>query len=171
MDDTGNVLDTPQSDNAGQAYVPALSTDNPVLPQVIERYRAGESVQVIARDCQVAARTIYRWMLAGLGDKEYYNLVTEALVDRIADADMALANSTNIIEVAKNKSACRFSRMDLERRRPFLYGQKIEGPDSKVVVYVNRHKGKFEPESESYRTRDSHSDDIVIEPEAGEPGA
>lgn len=151
----------PEPDNAGQ--VPALAEVNPSLPAVVERYRAGESVQEIAKDCKVAARTIYRWMLSGLGDKEYYSLVTEALVDRIADADMALENAKNIVDVAKAKSAMRFSRMDLERRRPFLYGVKTEGPDNKVIVVVNRH-GQKSVEIESERARENGH---VVEVEPG----
>jgi hypothetical protein len=172
-DHAARVLDGDQSGDAGQVYVPALSTDIPQLPEVINRYRSGESVQTIAKDNQVNARTIYRWMLAGLGDKEYYNLVTEALVDRIADADMQLANARNMVEAAVAKSACRFSRMDLERRRPFLYGAKIEGPDSKVVVYVNRGRDKNTLEVAPHRARESQSDDVIVEPISADttPGA
>ena len=106
------------------------------LPAVISRYLAGESVQDIAKDCRVTRRTIYNWMLAGLGEERYYALVTQCLVARVADADEELEKargSGDSVRVSAAREVARFSRMDLERRRPALYGQKQEVKHSGVA--------------------------------------
>lgn len=101
----------------------------PELPEVIKRYLKGESVNEIAKDNRVTRRTIYNWMLAGLGEESYYELVTQALVARVSDADeeLELARlSKDPVRVSAARETARFSRMDLERRRPGLYGVKQE---------------------------------------------
>lgn len=103
----------------------ALSVDRPVaLPKIIERYVNGESVQVLAAENAVNRDTIYAWMLAGVGDKAYYDLVTRALVKRIADADALLDAAKEPHEISRAREICRYARMDFERRRPALYGSK-----------------------------------------------
>ncbi len=98
----------------------------PDIPKMIERYLDGESTLVLGKECGVSKRTIYRWLLSGIGDERYGDLVTAALVARIADADEKLEAAKDKVEVAKCREMARFARMDLERRRPSLYGQKQE---------------------------------------------
>ena len=113
------------------------------LPEVVRRYVAGESVQEIARDCRVTRRTIYNWLLSGLGDEAYQELVTQCLVARVSDADQELEaarKSKDPVRVSAARETCRFARMDLERRRPSLYGPKQEvkhsggGPMLNIVL-------------------------------------
>lgn len=114
------------------------------LPELIRRYLGGESIQVLAKEQGCARRTIYRLMLAGLGEEGYEELVTEALVARVADADDELEasrKSRDPVRVTAARETCRFARMDLERRRPGLYGPKQEvkhsgggGPGFTVVL-------------------------------------
>ncbi len=113
-----------------------LPTARPELPEIIHRYHNGESVQDIAKEFKVAARTIYRWMLTGLGDKDYQDLVTETLVDRIADADTMLAEATDACQITRARETARFARMDFERRRPHLYGQKTEVKEDKTIRVI-----------------------------------
>jgi hypothetical protein len=94
------------------------------LPELIQRYLNGESVQVLAAESSVHRDTIYTWMLAGVGDKAYYDIVTRALVKRIADSDHLLATAKEPHEISRAREMCRFARMDFERRRPALYGAK-----------------------------------------------
>ena len=94
------------------------------LPRVLERYLGGESVQVLAAEEAVSRQTIYNWLLGGLGDKAYHDVVTQALVKRISDADEKLEEAKDALEVAKAREMCRYARMDFERRRPGLYGAK-----------------------------------------------
>ena len=101
------------------------------LPALVTRYAAGESLQDIAPDYKVSVRTLYRWLLAGLGDKKYYQQVTHCLTNRIADADMELEAAEDACQIARARGRARFARMDLERRRPALYGLKP------VAVQVN----------------------------------
>lgn len=94
------------------------------LPRIVERYLDGESIQVLAAENAVHHDTLYHWMLAGLGDKQYYDVVTRALVKRIADADRMLMEARDPVAISKAREIARYARMDFERRRPGLYGQK-----------------------------------------------
>jgi hypothetical protein len=70
-----------------------------------------------------------RWFLSEIGDEEYRETVTDCLVARVADADEALEAakaSGDPVLVSACRETCRFVRMDLERRRPGLYGPKQE---------------------------------------------
>lgn len=123
------------------------------LPDVVARYLRGESIQVIAKEQQVTRRTIYNWMLGGLGDEAYRELVTECLVARVADADEELEaarSSRDPVRVSAARETCRFVRMDLERRRPGLYGPKQEvthtgAAPSFTVVLLDKPSGGGKP--------------------------
>lgn len=98
----------------------------PDVPEIVKRFLAGESAQVLGKENGVTRRTIYNWMLAELGGEKYRELVTHMLVARIADADDGLERANGPEEIAKRREIARFARMDFERRRPALYGQKQE---------------------------------------------
>lgn len=104
--------------------LPALSREERVL-SVIKEYATGNvSYRDLARKHDVDPATIYHWILGGVGDKEHAELVTQALTRRIAEADQKLEAAGNYLQLGKAREAMRFTRMDLERRRPNLYGQK-----------------------------------------------
>lgn len=112
------------------------------IPEMVTRYLAGESMQVLAKECGKSRRTIYRWFLSEIGDEGYRETVTDCLVARVADADEALEAakaSGDPVLVSACRETCRFVRMDLERRRPGLYGPKQEvkhsggGPTLNIV--------------------------------------
>lgn len=108
-----------------------------VLPDIIKRYAAGESPQDLAAEQEVDRRTIYRWMLAGTGDKQYHDLVTFCLVRRVADADERLEKASDPCHIARAREMAKFARMDLERRRPKLYGSKPEQESMSIQVVIN----------------------------------
>jgi hypothetical protein len=107
----------------GEAVVVESVVD---LPAVVERYLAGESMGDLSKEVGCSRRTLYRWMLAEYGGEKYRELVTQCLVARIADADEQLEGAKNLLDIQKARETQRFSRMDFERRRPALYGQKQE---------------------------------------------
>lgn len=98
--------------------------EKPPLPEAVRRYLAGESVQVIAKERGISRRAVYSWMLGGLGDEHYRELVTQALVGRIADADEKMEGAKTTLAYSKAREMQRFTRMDLERRRPEIYGAR-----------------------------------------------
>lgn len=120
-------------------------------PEYVQRYLAGESIQDIAPDYGVVARTIYRWIMSELGD-EYPEVVTNVLVDRIAEADMALELAADQCQIARARERCRFSRMDLERRRPHLYGTRpntaIQVSGDGLQVQIVSYSGNNAPQHE-----------------------
>ena len=109
------------------------------VPDLIQRYLNGESIQSLADDSQHCFRTIYRWLLKEAGP-DYESIQTDALISRIADADYELQNARDKVSVARAREQGRFARMDFERRRPKLYGPKQEiAVDEKITVIVQRH--------------------------------
>lgn len=111
----------------------------PTLPDIIQRYADGESMQVLAKECGKHRMTLYRWMMSGLGDKAYEHLVTDCLINRIATADESLDNAATVCDIARARETARYARMDFERRRPHLYGQKMETKtDTTITVIVQR---------------------------------
>ena len=101
------------------------------LPAVVSRYLAGESMQILAAENGVARQSLYEWMLGGIGDEAYSQAVTSVLIRRVNEADHALEDASIEPDTARAQARARFARMDLERRRPALYGLKP------VAVQVN----------------------------------
>ena len=108
------------------------------LPSLIQRYLNGESMLQLSKETGTASRTLYRWMLSESGP-EYDSIITECLINRIADADDELGQAQDNCQVARAREIAKFARMDFERRRPKLYGPKQELEiDNKVTVVINR---------------------------------
>ncbi len=106
------------------------------LPEIIQRYRNGESMLSIAKDSAVKSRQLYNWILNELGP-DYDKIQTECLINRIADADQMLEESRDALQVTRAREIARYARMDFERRRPHLYGPKQEiKQDTSVTVIV-----------------------------------
>ena len=116
----------------------------PALPEVVSRYLAGESMSVLAAETKKSRRTLYHWILTEVGGEKFREMVTEVMTARIADADEALEEARlkgDPVLVSACREACRFYRMDLERRRPNLYGQKQDTGGQVVVVQVANLRG------------------------------
>lgn len=117
------------------------------IPDIVARYAAGESLQQIAPDYQVSVRTLYRWLLGGLGDQQYHDLVTQCLVDRVAEADVKLETAPDACHIARAREMARFARMDLERRRPKLYGVQrdvVAAPQVAIQINLRRASATVE---------------------------
>ena len=116
---------------------------SPNLPDLIRRYVNGESIQVLAREHAVNRQTIYNWMLAETGP-EYEQIVTQALVNRIAEADELLETAPDQLGITRAREMARFYRQDFERRRPKLYGQKQElTTDNTIRVIIEPSPGQL----------------------------
>jgi hypothetical protein len=153
------------------------------VPEIVQRYGNGESLQTIAEDAQVNRRTLYRWMLTGLGDEQYHALVTNCLAHRIEDADQRLAtaitNDERIVQGRDSRDMCRivqaremakFARMDLERRRPALYGMKTGlAIDQQISVTVNRGAKKYVKQGKPVRTPRARQAPVDITPQVRQP--
>lgn len=110
---------------------------SPSIPDIIQRYLNGESIQVLAKEHQVNRQTIYNWMLAETGP-EYDSIITQALVKRISDADELLETAPDQLGITRAREMARFYRQDFERRRPKLYGQKQElTTDNTIRVIID----------------------------------
>lgn len=108
------------------------------LPTAIQRYLAGESIQVLAREFGVARATLYQWMLSDVGPEAWQALKRDALIQRIADADAEMEEAKTPLDIARARERMRFARMDYERRCPTLYGPRQHvDVASRVTVHVN----------------------------------
>ena len=106
---------------------PAVAQAKANLPAIVKEYAEGKtSLSELAAKNGVSHVALYRWMLTDIGKGRYDDLVTDALVARIAEADKELGDAADSVSVARAHAQARFARMDLERRRPHLYGQKQE---------------------------------------------
>lgn len=94
--------------------------------EIVRAYSTGEMTipQLKVKYGLRSRRTVYNWMLAAVGDKKYHELVTQMLVNRVAEGDEKLEDAKDVLEVQRAREIARFARMDFERRRPALYGQK-----------------------------------------------
>jgi hypothetical protein len=111
---------------------------DPEVLAIVERVRSGDvTFAAVAREKGWHRFKLYRFMLSELGDK-YHELVTDLLTVRISEADEGLENAEGKDEVAKRKAIANFARMDLERRRPALYGPKQEVKHSGQISRVFR---------------------------------
>jgi hypothetical protein len=80
-------------------------------------------------------------MLAGIGDTHYEHLVTHCLTNRIAQADQQLETAPDMVNTVRAREMAKFARMDLERRRPHLYGMRTGlSIDNQVHVTIHREK-------------------------------
>lgn len=113
------------------------------LPAIAERYRAGESLKVISEEYGVTYQglrlRLEKWALAGLGDTDHQQLVTEYLVDNAIEAKEKMVSSPDMLSLARAREETKYWLWMLERRRPKLYGQKTEhSTDTRIEVIIHR---------------------------------
>jgi transposase-like protein len=143
---------------------PSALPTTPDLPSIVQRYLNGESLFVIAKESQVASRTLYRWMLAECGS-QYDEVITHCLVNRIADADERLESAADSCQVARAREMAKFARMDFERRRPKLYGPKQEVQTDntiRVIIQRDRPQPVVVQEQGQVGVRDNVSDAVQV---------
>lgn len=95
-----------------------------VMENILSRYTNGDNLDTLAAEHGVSRSTIYYWLLGGAADDTHAELVTAALTSRAMRADKALEEATNAVDIARAREMARFARLDLERRRPAIYGQQ-----------------------------------------------
>ena len=128
-------------------------TAHPQLPEIVSRYQAGETMSQLSKTFKCSRATLYNWMLGGLGEEQYYQIITECLVNRIAEADQhigdlreqLLDDSLTQLDIARireqisiAKEVIRYARFDYARRRPNLYGDKSYSQVDQTVIIVDR---------------------------------
>ena len=116
----------------GQAVVRKLPTDPTERAQLLahaaQRYAEGETLQAIASDLQCSDTAVRSFLLDEVGP-EYLTIQTQGLLAKVSNADSdidAAVVARDALMLAGAREKARFARMDLERRRPHLYGPKQE---------------------------------------------
>lgn len=110
----------------------------PSLPEIVQRYRNGESVQTLAQESKTSLRTLYYWLFKAAGPG-HEDLQTECFISRLADADYMLLQAETKLQVARARECMKTWRLDFERRRPELYGPRLDvKQDTSITVIVDR---------------------------------
>lgn len=107
-------------------FIPKLPNEPEAIRSALEAYCAGATLQQIADQYKVTRQAVYGWLLGELGGQEHSALVTRALTARIAKGDETLDIADNPLDLQRGREQARNARLDLERRRSHLYGQKQE---------------------------------------------
>lgn len=115
---------------------PAREEKKSVVPDLIQRYRSGESLVQLAKEHSVSRNTIYNWIFSGKADEEHSEIVTDCLINRIADADSEMDEAASPLDISRAREKMRFSRQDFERRRPKLYGQQTQHQHNTAIQVI-----------------------------------
>ena len=111
--------------NNGQ-FLPVLPNEPEAIARALQDYCNGATLQDLANEHGVSRQAIYGWLLGELGGEQHSALVTRALTARIAKGDEMLDTADNPLDLQRGREQARNARLDLERRRASLYGQKQE---------------------------------------------
>ena len=107
------------------------------LARALQAYAEGYTLQEIAEQYKVSKVAIRAWLLDEVPE-QYHKTQTAGLLQRIAEADDSIEEAKetrDLIILACGREQAKFARMDLERRRPHLYGQRQEiTVDHRVTV-------------------------------------
>ena len=114
----------------------------------LQQLYAGKSLRDIATQIGVSRQAVHAWMLRESNDT-YHEAITAALVARVVEADEKLDTAADAVDIARAREQARFARMDLERRRPGLYGQRPS-----TAIQVNS-SGDLQVNVVSYATHDA----------------
>jgi len=120
----GRKPSSPRRNNG--SFLAKLSNNPDDILAALRTYQSGATLQQIADQHGVTKQAVYGWLLGELGGEQHTMLVTQALTSRIANADCMLETANNALDLARGREMARNARMDLERRRSSLYGQKQE---------------------------------------------
>lgn len=126
--------------NNGQ-FLPVLPNDPQSIEKALQDYISGATLKQIADQHGVTRQAIYGWLLGELGGEQHSALVTRALTARIAKGDETLDTADNPLDLQRGREQARNARLDLERRRSSLYGQKQEVNHTGVVTIANALQG------------------------------
>lgn len=121
---TGPKPSSPRRNN-GQ-FVPTLPNDPQSIAKALQDYCNGSTLLQIGQQYGVTRQAVYGWLLGELGGEQHAALVTRALTARIANGDEMLDGANNPLDLQRGREQARNARLDLERRRSHLYGQKQE---------------------------------------------
>ena len=111
--------------NNGQ-FLPVLPNEPEAIARALQDYCNGATLQDLAEQHGVSRQAVYGWLLGELGGEQHSALVTRALTARIAKGDEMLDGADNPLDLQRGREQARNARLDLERRRASLYGQKQE---------------------------------------------
>jgi hypothetical protein len=91
--------------------------------KALERIKRGEGLRSLGKSLGLSQEGVRKWLFREVGP-EYVEMQTDGLVERIVHADRLLEAARDPVDITRAREMARFARMDLERRRPHLYGQR-----------------------------------------------
>lgn len=109
------------------------------IAAAVKQYAEGCNLSDIAKQHGVSKQAVRMWLLNEVPD-QYKEAQTLGLLQRVTDADEGIdeaRRTRDVIVLACAREQARFARMDLERRRPHLYGPKQETTLNVVSPVLN----------------------------------
>jgi hypothetical protein len=104
----------------------------------LARIKKGEGLRSIGKSLGLSHIGVRKWLLREVGP-EYHEMQTDGLLTRVVEADKMLMDARDPVSIARAREIARFARMDLERRRPALYGAKTQvSGDLSITVQIAR---------------------------------
>lgn len=94
-----------------------------VIAQALQRINDGETLRQIAPSFNVSHVTLWSLLIGDVPD-QYKQAQQAVLIGRIADADQALEDAEDQLNLARAREQAKFARWDAERRLPNLFGAK-----------------------------------------------
>lgn len=122
----------PSSPRRANGQIAETLSNNPEdIKAALQDYCNGATLNDLGQRYGVTRQAIYGWLLGELGGEQHSALVTRALTARIAKGDETLDTASNPLDLSRGREQARNARLDLERRRSHLYGQKqqVTGAD------------------------------------------
>ena len=119
---------TANAQSVAGPIVPTRSSNRGMLASmdpepILDAINSGRSLREIAAQIGVSNVALRAWLLREDSD-QYRDAITNALTTRIAEADEALDTASDAVSITRAREVGRYARMDYERRRPHLYGQR-----------------------------------------------
>jgi len=107
------------------------------LAEALEIYSQGDTLQEVGDKFKVHPTSLRAWILSEVPE-QYIPAQTKGMLQRVAEADQSIEQAKvdrDLTLLSCAREQAKFARMDLERRRPHLYGIRQEiTVDHRVMV-------------------------------------
>lgn len=108
------------------------------IPDLVQRYLNGESIQSLAKEHKVSRQTIYNWLHNEVTDQHYPDLVKQGLIAHLAHAEELLMSANTSIDVARAREVLNLSKWQLERRVKMFSPKQETCVDTSLTIIVQR---------------------------------
>jgi len=110
----------------------------PDLPDIVQRYLNGESMQTIGRDYRRTRHTIANWLHNATTDAQYPDLIRQGILQQLIDAEIQMEEASDSLSIARARELLRHRQWLCERRLKMFSPKHELEVDNKITVVINR---------------------------------